>query len=80
MSSTFSTVVNFGMLGLLRRLDHMQIQMTLEGNLVQHNTPSPEGNFYGYVYIDIETRTIIDKFVARNCPEFEAMTKKTYIL
>ena len=33
----------------------------------------------GYVYIDIETRTIIDKlanFVARNGPEFEAMTKK----
>ena len=45
----------------------------------------PEGNFNflsqynGYVYIDIETKTIIDKlanFVARNGPEFEAMTKK----
>ena len=45
----------------------------------------PEGNFNflsqynGYVYIDIETRTIIDKlanFVARNGPKFEAMTKK----
>ena len=30
MSSTFSTIINFGMLGLLRRLHRMQIQMTLE--------------------------------------------------
>ena len=30
MSSTFSTVINFGMLGLLRRLHRMQIQISLE--------------------------------------------------
>ena len=30
MSSTFSTVINFGMLGLLRRLHRLHIQFTLE--------------------------------------------------
>uniref|UniRef100_A0A1X7UG58 Uncharacterized protein n=1 Tax=Amphimedon queenslandica TaxID=400682 RepID=A0A1X7UG58_AMPQE len=30
ISSTFSTIITFGMLGLLRRLHHMQIQMRLE--------------------------------------------------
>ena len=30
MSSTFSTVVDFGMLGLLRRLHRLQIQFYLE--------------------------------------------------
>ena len=30
MSSTFSTIINFGMLGLLRRLHRLQIQFTLQ--------------------------------------------------
>ena len=30
MSSTFSTVINFGMLGLMRRLHRLHIQMTLQ--------------------------------------------------
>ena len=36
MSSTFSTVVNFGMLGLLRRLHRLQIQFHLE--ISSHDT------------------------------------------
>ena len=32
MNGTFSTVINFGMLGLLRRLHRMQIQLTLEAD------------------------------------------------
>ena len=30
MSSTFSTMINFGILGLLRRLYHLHIQLTLQ--------------------------------------------------
>ena len=30
MSSIFSTVINFGMLGLLRRLHRLQIQLTVQ--------------------------------------------------
>ena len=32
MSSTFSTVIDFSMLGMLRRLHKMQIQMKLESD------------------------------------------------
>ena len=34
MSSTFSTMINFGMLGFLRRLHRMQIQIGLEAGLI----------------------------------------------
>ena len=33
MSSTFSTMINFGMLGLLRRLHRLHIQFTLEAQI-----------------------------------------------
>ena len=32
MSNVFSTVINFGVLGLLRRLHRLQIQLNLESN------------------------------------------------
>jgi len=35
MSSTFSTVINFGVLGLLQRLNHLQIQIKLESECDQ---------------------------------------------
>lgn len=36
MNSTFSTIINFGMLGLLRQLHHLQIQ-----TMLQADTTSP---------------------------------------
>ena len=35
MTSIFSTVINFGMLGLLRRLHHLQIQANLQAESIE---------------------------------------------
>lgn len=44
MTNTFSTIINFGMLGLLRRLHRLQIQTTLQA----------ESNKTGIVYPQLE--------------------------
>ena len=41
MSSTFSTVINFGLLGLLRRLHRLQIQIKLESECEKTNIKYP---------------------------------------
>lgn len=41
MSSTFSTVINFGVLGLLRRLHRLQLQVKLEAECDVTTTKYP---------------------------------------
>ena len=41
LSSTFSTIINFGMLGLLRRLNRIHIQSCLEGELCTSDITYP---------------------------------------
>ena len=42
MTSTFSTIINFGMLGLLRRLHRLQIQSTLQSESAENEIIYPQ--------------------------------------
>ena len=68
MSSTFSTIINFGMLGLLRRLHRLQIQFSLESEtdsgiifprVLKHQAKGGENSFKKYSLADVSNDKVV---------------------
>ena len=68
MSSTYSTMINFGMLGLLRRLHRLQIQFSLESEtdsgiifprVLKHQAKGGENSFNKCCLMDITNEKVL---------------------
>ena len=62
MSSVYSTVINFGMLGLLRRLHRLHIQLALQAEtkeeiifprIIKHEHKQRKNSVKNYVLVDV---------------------------